>query len=256
MNILVCIKQVLDPETNLVVDSNGKWVNPTHAPRYQMNRFDEYAVELAVQIKETLAGTHVAVVTVGPESARTILERALGMGADEAVHVLAENDSPLPPKTVAEWIAEHARTKLYDLILTGAMSEDLMQGQVGPMLASIMDYPWATAVMEAELSNGEVRVSRELEGGVRHNLVLTLPALLAVQSGINQPRYPTLSNLLRAKKQEVPVIDSNSLETSPPRLEILSASLPGQIRDGIMLDGNPSQSADKLISILKDKALI
>jgi electron transfer flavoprotein beta subunit len=256
VNILVCIKQVLDPETNLVVGADGTWVEPTHAPRYQMNRFDEYAVELAVQLKEKHPGTHVDVITVGPESARTILERALGMGADNAFHILADDVPPLPPKNVAEWIAGHARTKQYDLILTGAMSEDLMQGQVGPVLASVLDYPWATAVLEANLSDGKVRVSRELEGGVRHNLVLTLPALLAVQSGINQPRYPTLSNLLRAKKQEVPIIDSNSLEASPSGVEITSATLPGQIRDGIMLEGDPAQSADKLVTILKDKALI
>jgi electron transfer flavoprotein beta subunit len=221
-----------------------------------MNRFDEYAVESAVQIKDTLAETKVDVITVGPESARTILERALGMGADDAVHILADDVPPLPPTTVAKWIAEYARTKQYDLIITGAMSEDLMQGQVGPILASMLDLTWATAVMDVELSNGKARVSRELEGGVRHNLTLTLPSLLAVQSGINQPRYPTLSNLLRAKKQEIPVIDSKSLETLPSGVEIANASLPGQIRDGIMLEGDSSQSADKLVAILKEKALI
>lgn len=257
MNILVCIKQVLEPETNLVVDSSGRWVVPTHAPRYQLNRFDEYAVELAVQIKEKHAGARVDVITVGPASAKTILERALGMGADDAVHILVDDVSPpLPPRTIAEWIAEHSRNKNYDLILTGAMSEDLMQGQVGPMIAMALEYPWATAAIETDIHDGEIKVARELEGGVRHNLVLRLPALLAVQSGINKPRYPTLSGLLRAKKHEIMKLDSSTLPVSPPALEIVTASLPGQIRNGVMLEGDPAQLADKLVSILKDKALI
>ena len=253
MDILVCVKQVLDPETVLQVDETGQWVTTPYEPRYQMNRFDEYAVEEAVRFKEQI-GARVDVVSMGPERVLAVLQRAMGMGCGRAVHIPAD-DGFLPALTVASGIAAYAGDKEYDLILTGVMSEDVMQGQVGPMTAALLGRPWATSViaLEAE-SGGGIRVEREIEAGRREILLMKTPAVLALQSGINKPRYPTLSGLLRAKKEKPEVF----LPEEPwknGRESIVRAGAPERSRFGVRLEGGSRDKAAELIRILEEKML-
>ena len=258
MKILVCIKQVLDPETPVRLDERGHVVRPEGDLKYWMNRADEFAIEEAVLIKETGLGKTVDALTVGPGHAAQVLERAMGMGADNGVHILLPEKDFLSPFHIASYIAAYILDKDYDLILTGVMGEDHMQGQVGAMLAELLGFPCATSVIFEKISDerGSVYVEREIEGGFRAALELDLPALLTVQTGINKPRYPTLSNLLRAKKQQALVVESHTLQAARDREEIVQASYPGKSRAGLMLEGSGKDKAVRLLEILEKEALI
>jgi len=258
MKILVCIKQVPDPEMPVRVDEQGRVVRPEGDLKYWMNRADEFAVEEAILIKEAGFGTTVDALTVGPGHAAQVLERAMGMGADNGVHILLQEEDFLSPLNTASYIAAYALNKGYDLILTGVMGEDHMQGQVGAMLAELLSFPCATSVIFEKIRDerGAVYVEREIEGGLRATLELDLPAVLTVQTGINKPRYPTLSNLLRAKKQKALVVESHILGTAKDREKVVRASYPGKSRAGLMLEGSGKDKAVRLLEILEKEALI
>lgn len=256
MNILVCIKQVFDPELPVEANELDGSLLRRGQPRFQMNRYDEFAVEAAVVLKKAFKDVSVDVLTVGLASARTVLERAIGMGCDEGVHIVVTTPDALDGFATASLIAQYAKNKSYDLVLCGIMSEDQMRAQVGPMLAEILALPCATAVIDLSLNDDKstVLVQRETEGGVRDGLEIILPAVLTVQSGINKPRYPSLSNLLRAKTQEIKTIEPGL--PSILRENISSYSVPGRTRQGLVLKGDVASKADQLAAILRDKALI
>ncbi|MCP4669255.1 MAG: electron transfer flavoprotein subunit beta/FixA family protein, partial [Deltaproteobacteria bacterium] len=245
MKILVCIKQVPESEAAISPDEKTGWVRQEGHQSYRMNNPDLFAVEEAVMIKEALPDTVVDALTVGPERAFQVLERAMGMGADRGVHILAPEEAYLSPLTIANWIAAHALDKDYDLILAGVMAEDDMQGQVGPLAAELLSLPCATSVIFKEIlpEKGTVFVEREIEGGQRDMLELDLPALLTIQTGINMPRYPSLSNLLRAKKQKALVIHPDRLPEPEDREKILRARYPLKSRAGKVLQGDPKEKA-------------
>jgi electron transfer flavoprotein beta subunit len=256
IRLLVAIKQVLEPETRLQVDDSGRAAGPDGPATYWLNRLDEFALEAAVRIKESRPGVEMDAATVGPARAAKVLERAVGMGADRAIHVLTADD---PGTTViAAALAGLAQNRNYDLILTGAMSEDQMNGQVGPALAALLDLPWATLVMALDLlpAGREIIVEREIEGGRRHRLALDLPALITVQSGINKPRYPSLSNVLRAKKTPPETILSEKLIDRTEPTETLSLTPPARKRAGQVLAGDTRAKAEQLRKILADKGFL
>lgn len=258
MKLLVCIKQVLDSNIPLRIDEGSGRVIPEGPSRYWMNHADEFAVEEAVRIKESLPGTVLDVLTVGPDRTTQVLERAIGMGADTAVHVHAPEDASLTPLTIATWIGAFARNRGYDLILTGIMAEDDMQGQVGPLLAEYLEMPCATGVIFETVypSKGVVYVEREIENARRYMLELDLPAVLTVQTGINHPRYPTLSNLIRARKDKPFRLDSAELASLGVREKILRVHTPGKSREGLLLQGDRREKAGQLLEILKREGLL
>ena len=258
MNILVCIKQVRDPERSFVLDDEQLWIREDQNVSYVMSPYDEYALEEALRIKEALLGTVVDVITVGPERASEVIRRALGMGADNGIHTLTSSTGFQGPFAVASAIAKSVSQKKYDLYLTGVMSADLNQALVGPMLAELMSLPIATAVVERRLSEDlrTVTVQRELEGGLRGILEMSLPAVLTIQSGINTPRYPTLSNMLRAKKQPLEIIDLKNQPTNGSRQELIRLRSPEKTRQGLLLEGTQREKARQLIEILQAKALL
>jgi electron transfer flavoprotein alpha/beta subunit len=163
MKILVCVKQVLDPDGPISIDGSGRTLEAAPDGLFRMNRFDEFALEAALQIRDEFPGTRIDAVTAGPARAARTVRRALETGADEGIHLLLEDDGCRTPFETASIIGAFARDRRYDLILTGVMAEDDMQAQVGPMLAEILGYPWATAVMaliltaELEFSPGRGR---------------------------------------------------------------------------------------------------
>lgn len=254
MRILVAVKQIMAPETRRRIDAAGRRVVPDGPVTYWLNRFDEFAVEAAIGLKESRPGVEVDAATVGPARAAQVLERAVGMGADRGRHLLSETDWDLPPWAVARHLAALAGD--YDLVICGAMSEDEMNGQTGPMLARLLGRPWATYVMALEVSiDGRViSVEREIEGGRRDCLELDLPALITVQSGLNRPRYPSLSNVLRAKAQPPEVIMVE--RPDGPREEVVAVSEPVKTRAALVLEGDTRAKAERLRDILKEKALI
>jgi electron transfer flavoprotein beta subunit len=256
MKILVCVKQVSDPETNYIVDEERGWIRPEGQVKYWMNHPDEFAVEEAVLIKESFPEVLIDVLTVGPERAAQILERAMGMGADNGIHIFASDEGYLSPLVIASWIAAYAKDMQYDLILTGVLAEDDMQGQVGPLLAELLSIPCATSVIFEEVHQHRktIYVEREIEGGQRDMVELVLPAVLTIQTGINKPRYPSLSNLLRAKKQKALVVDPDTFPSVTHRESVVKADYPRKSGSGIILEGDQKEKAVKLIQILKEKA--
>ncbi len=138
MNILVCVKQVPELEAAITIDPASQWVTVGGTSVFRMNRFDECAVEAAVQIKEQYAGTCIHILSVGPEGSETVIRRAIGMGADHGTHMVIDSDGFVDPSRLARWMATLTEAIEADMILCGAMSEDLMQGQVGPLLAEYL----------------------------------------------------------------------------------------------------------------------
>jgi len=258
MRILVCVKRVFEADSALSIEPDGR-VLPRGVPRYQMSRYDEFAVEEALRIKDGLPGVRVEALTVGPADASSVLVRAGGMGAEHGIHLLVrEDDDASRPDAVASWIAAASRGKGYQLILCGVMSEDSMQGQVGPMLAERLDWPCATAVVAVDLRPGgmTLEAAREIEGGWRERVELSLPAVLTVQSGVNQPRYPALSGLLRAKQRSWETIEAGALPAVAPTIERLGAARPERVRAGRVLEGAPRDKARALLGLLAERALL
>lgn len=257
MKILVCVKAV--PDAGLIVEPapEGLCVRVDPDQDLRMNRFDAYAVEAAMRLREAFPDVRVDALAVGPEAARKVVRRAMGMGADGGMHILADYETACDAGRVSALIAAAARERKDDLILCGVMSEDMMQFSTGPMLARRLSLAWSTAVVEADLypENRKIRVFRELEGGVRAELVLRLPALLTIQSGTHEPRYPSLSNLLRATDDRIQIIPAAELSPPPPLSRTIGYAYPEKKRAGRVLTGSTREKAEALIRILGEKGI-
>ena len=258
MKILVCIKQVPESENPILIDDGNDWIQTDEICEFKMNRLDEFAVEEAVLIKEAISDTKIDALSVGPDRATEVVKRSIGMGADAGIHIDTESEGYHSSFEIAAWIAEYARGEPYDLILTGAMSEDNMQGQVGPMIAKQLSRPCATAVIFEKIASDRatIYVEREIEGGHRDTLELPLPAVLTIQSGINTPRYPSLSNLLRANKLELEKIPTTDLPRLAAHENLVQMVYPQKTRAGMVLTGSGEDKANRLIRILRGKALL
>ena len=258
MKILVCIKQVPESENPILINDGSDWIQTDEISEFKMNRLDEFAVEEAVLIKAAFSDTKIDALSVGPDRATEAVKRSIGMGADAGIHINTESEGYHSSFEIAAWIAEYARGEPYDLILTGAMSEDNMQGQVGPMIAGQLSLPCATAVIFEKIASDRatIYVEREIEGGHRDTLELPLPAVLTIQSGINTPRYPSLSNLLRANKQELKSTKTADLVKLAARQNLVELVYPHKTRSGTVLNGTEAEKATQLIRILGERALL
>jgi electron transfer flavoprotein beta subunit len=258
MNILVCVKQVPDSEAIYTIDEASQWVRTGSGTEFKMNRYDECAVEEAVRIKETFPDISIDVLSIGPSRVETVIRRAIGMGGDNGIHMVTGADEFCDPFTLATWIAAMARSSNYDLIFTGVMSEDMMQGQVGPLTAELLSLPCATAVVSQSLTleKNTLYVEREVEGGYRETVALKLPALLTIQTGINKPRYPSLSNLLRANQLSIKTIQTGEFDEPAKQQVVKQVKFPQNIRNGIFLKGSAEKKAEQLLKILDGRSLL
>jgi len=214
LKILVCVRAVPDLESFPAAEAPR--FPAIDGLRYRLNDFDLFALEEAARWREGI-GARVTVVTAGPARAEEQLRKAVALAGDEGYRLdLSEADDADPLRTAAA-LADFARPRGFGLILCGAMSEDRMRQAVGPMVAELLGLPSVSQVVRLELANNQATVERELEAGARERLALPLPCLLAVQTGINVPRYASLSDVLRVKKMELPVLPVNVLE-APARL--------------------------------------
>jgi electron transfer flavoprotein beta subunit len=250
MRILVLVKQTPDAEASISIAKDGMSLVVRESD-WRMNGFDEFAVEEALRIREALPGSAVEAVSVGPARVAAVLRRALAMGADEGIHVLYEEHSEAFPGAVASLLAAFARDRSYDLILAGVMSDDAMHAQTGPMVAELLDIPCATAVVAERLSpdSGRISVERELEGGLREGLEMPLPALITVQSGINRPRYPVLSHVLRSRLQPLLTVRADELPKPLQSETLLGIDWPVRSAKVLFLEGTPAKKAERLAGI-------
>jgi electron transfer flavoprotein beta subunit len=258
MRILVCIKQVLSKEEALEIDPSGRSVAAGRSPLLQLNTFDEYALEAALQIREGFPETGVDVLSVGPLRVEAVIRRGLGMGADRGIHLVTEEETAPDPFQVSSWIAACIKDRSYDLILTGFLAEDDLEGQVGPLIAELLSLPCSASVVALHLSPEErqAQVEREVEGGLREKWRLRLPAVLTIQSGSNKPRYPSLSHVLRARKQALECVPVSTLGAVEQRRTVVRYLYPEKVRAGLVLPGTPQEKAEQLTALFLEKGLL
>lgn len=256
MKLLVCIKQVPDMESHFKVNDSGDWFSDADLA-YRMNEYDEYAVEQAVQLREQLGdGAELTVLSIGPARVVETIKKALAMGCDRGVHIQDPEVFRKDPWQIASIIAEYARDKKFDLIFTGMQSQDRGSAQVGVTIAELLGYASASTLVSFEYADGAVKGKRELEGGIKAVVRMRLPALVTCQLGLNVPRYPTLPNIMKAKKKEIEAISVGSILKQEPLSTSDKFYPPVKKGGGVVLEGDVADLADKLISILKEKTTV
>lgn len=256
MKILVCVKQVPDMESRFKPNAEGIWFED-EGIAFKMNEYDEYAVEEAIRLKEKLSmQPDITVLSIGPHRVLEVIKKALAMGADRGVHIEDAKYYQKDPWQIASIIANFARDKNFDLIWTGMQSQDRGSGQVGVILSELLGYACVTTIVNFEFSDGVCKVRRELEGGIKAVVEIKLPALLTCQLGLNTPRYPTLPNIMKAKKKEILTINVHDLLKEEPLSVTEKIYPPVKKGTGIILEGDVAETADKLIKILKEKTTV
>jgi electron transfer flavoprotein beta subunit len=250
MKIAVCIKQVVTREWQLRVNEPKTWIRDQDAS-FELNEPDAYALEEALRLKEKHGG-EVIVCSAGPARATQVIREALARGGDRAVHVESDALATADANAVADALAEAIKAEGVDLVLTGLQSDDQGFGQVGVILAEKLGMPHATIIMEVQKSETGLRVKRELEGGWFQWVALPLPALLTIQSGINQLRYATLKGIMAAKKKEIKKVALAA--AAPPAHRITSIYFPEKGKKTQMLPGAPAEAAKELVKRLRDEA--
>ncbi len=232
MKILVPVKRVVDFNVRIRVKSDGSGVELANV-KMSMNPFDEIAVEEAVRLKERGAATEIVVVSIGPSKSQDVLRTALAIGADRAI--LIETDQPVEPLAVAKLLKSVVDAEAPELVIMGKQAIDDDSNQTGQMLAALLGWGQATFASKIELSEGATTVTREVDGGLE-TLRLKLPAVITTDLRLNEPRYPSLPNIMKAKKKPLDVKKPEDLGVDiAARLEVLKTTEPPARTAGVMV---------------------
>lgn len=254
MKLLVCIKQVPDMESKFKIDADGVWYDRSDLA-WRMNEYDEYGIEQAVQLKEQ-TGADLTVLCIGPDQVKETMKKALAMGCDRGVHLADDSSCLREPLEIASMITAFARDKEFDLVFTGMQSQDRGSGQVGVMVAEMLAIPAVTTIVDFVFENDKITLKRELEGGVKAKVETSLPALVTCQLGLNTPRYPTLPNIMKAKKKELLTIAAKELLKVSGLQKTVKMVFPEKTKRGLFLEGEVADIADQLIKALKEKTSV
>jgi electron transfer flavoprotein beta subunit len=233
MKVLVPVKRVIDYNVKVRVKPDQTGVDLANV-KMSMNPFDEISVEEAVRLKEAGTATEIVVVSIGPQQAQETLRTALAMGADRGI--LIKTDAAVEPLAVAKLLAKVVADEKPDLVLTGKQAIDDDSNQTGQMLAALLDWPQGTFAYKIEKDGGALKVTREVDGGLQ-TVKLALPAVVTVDLRLNEPRYASLPNIMKAKKKEI-------AEKSPadygvditPRLSVVKVTEPPARGGGIKVE--------------------
>lgn len=256
MDILVCVKRVPDTSTNEIeVNDAGTDIERDDLV-YSINEWDNYAVEEALQIVDRVGGS-VTVAAVGDEESDEVLRRAMAMGVENAMLLSGDAFAGLDGRGVATVLQAAAKTKGFDLILTGAQADDGC-AQVGGMLAAMLDQPFASLVNMIEVeSDKTLKIGREVEGGEQEISRIELPCVLSIQTGINEPRYVGVRGIRKVASVEIPTMDAAALgltaEALAPQVERLDYFTPEMGAGAEMFEGSTEEMIAKLIEMLKAK---
>lgn len=262
MDIIVCVKHVPETaEADIKIASTGKTIEKTGLV-FDINEWDDYAVEEAVRIKEKFGGT-VTVITVGSEDADSTLRKCLARGADKAIRLTDPKFEGSDGYVIAKILHKAIKDLPFDLIFTGAQAGDDGYAMVGPILAEFLGIPHATMVKKIELKNGIARVNRELEGGLEEIVEVKLPAVLTIQTGINEPRYVSIMGIRKAMKKEIKVLglaelglNENEVGEAGSWIKIEKMYVPPVEKQAEFLKGTPEEIASKIAEILKARGLV
>jgi electron transfer flavoprotein beta subunit len=259
MEILVCVKRVPDTaENEIEVNSDGSDIERDDLV-YSVNEWDNYAVEEAIQIVDK-AGGAVTVVSLGDEESEEVVRREMAMGANNGILVSDDAFEGSDGKAVAAILKAVVEKGNYDLILTGAQADD-GAGQIGGMLAAMLDVPYASVVNSIEvLSDSQLKVGREIEGGNQEMSEITLPCVLSIQTGINEPRYVGIRGIRKVASVDIPVwgaadlgIDPANAGESGAKVKRIDYFVPDLGEGAEILEGSSEEIAEKLIDLLKAK---
>jgi electron transfer flavoprotein beta subunit len=256
MRIAVCIKQVPTREWQPRIDDAKTWIREADAS-FEMNEPDAYALEEALRLKEKHGG-EVVVCSAGPARVAQVIREALARGADRAIHVEDDALASADAFVTSAALAEAMKAEAFDLILTGLQSDDQGFAQVGVILAEKLGLPHATIIMEVQVGDSgaarSIRCKRELEGGWFQWVSMPLPAVLTIQSGINQLRYATLKGIMAAKKKEIRKAAVPA--GSEGRQKIVALYAPEKSKKTQLIGGSPAEAARELVRKLRDEARV
>lgn len=248
MKIIVAVKRTPDYNVRVHVKADGSGVDLANA-RMSINPFDEIAVEEAVRLKEAGIATEVIAVSIGPAKCQDTLRHALAMGADRGI--LVETGAEMQPLAVAKVLKALCTQENPALVFTGKQAIDDDAAQTGPMLAALLGWPQASFASKIEVSGPLVRVTREIDGGVE-TLEMALPALITADLRLNEPRYTSLPNIMKARKKPIDTVTPEALGVDvTPRLKTLTVALPPPRKTGVMV-----RDAGELVARLKAVGVI
>jgi electron transfer flavoprotein beta subunit len=252
VKIAVCVKQVPTREWQPRLTDDKTWIREQDAS-FEMNEPDAYALEEALRLREKHSG-EVVVCAAGPARVQQVIREALARGADRALHVEDDRLAAADASVTADALAAAMADERFDLVLTGLQSDDLGQAQTGVVLAERLGIPHSTIIMEVQVDGPSLRVKRELEGGWFQWIAMPLPALLTIQSGINQLRYATLKGIMAAKKKEIKkVAMSPDLQ---PSQKVLSLAAPARAKQTHLISGSAGEAAKELVRVLREEARV
>jgi electron transfer flavoprotein beta subunit len=252
VKIAVCLKQVPTRDWQPRLDEAKTWVREQDAT-FEMNEPDAYALEESLRLKEKHGG-EVVVCSAGPARVAQVLREALARGADRAIHVQSDALSGADAFVIATALADAVRSEQFDLVLTGLQSDDQGFGQTGVILAEQLDLPHATIVMDVQAAPPALKVKRELEGGWFQWVSMPLPAVLTIQSGINQLRYATLKGIMAAKKKEIKAVTPAALPAA--KIKIAALYAPEKTKKTRLVEGAPAAAAKELVRLLREEARV
>jgi len=248
MKVLVAVKRVVDYNVKVRPKADGAGVDLNNV-KMSINPFCEIAVEEAVRLKEKGDVTEIVAVSVGPQQAQEQLRTALALGADRAI--LIQSDADLEPLAVAKCLKVVCEQESPDLVLMGKQSIDGDNNQTGQMLGALTGYPQGTFASQLTLSAGKAEVTREIDGGLQ-TLGLSLPAIVTTDLRLNEPRYASLPNIMKAKKKPLDTTTPEALGVdTAPRVTLLNVEAPAQRAAGIKV-----ASVDELLDKLKNEAKV
>jgi electron transfer flavoprotein beta subunit len=247
MNILVCISRVPDTATRILVGPGGKSID-TQGVKYVVNPYDEYAIEEGLRLREKNGGSVTAVV-VGTEAAKDVLRTALAMGVDKAVLVKGEevDDSFY----VASNLAEYAKNNNFDLILMGRQSVDYDSRYMASAVAELLGMPSVSVVSKLNIEDTKLTAEKDIEGG-KEVVEATLPCIISCQKGLNDPRYPKLPDIMKAKSKPIEEIEPTAVDKT---ISVLEMSIPSKQRMGKIL-GSEDSDIDELVKLLHEEAKV
>ncbi len=248
MNTIVCIKRVPDSATRVRIAPDGKSLDPGGV-KFVLNPYDEFALEEAIRLKEAAGEGTVTAIALGPAEAAETLRTALAMGADEAV--LLESEGSHDGLAVARALADEVGGRAFDLLLFGKQAIDDDNMQVPQMVAELLELPCVTVVVGLEVDGARAVAHREVEGG--HEVVeFPLPAVVAAQKGLNEPRYPNLKGIMAAKRKP---LEQKPVELAPPKLELVSLQEPPPPQAGQIVGEGP-EAVPELVRKLREEAKV
>ncbi len=262
MDVIVCVKHVPETaEAEIKIDATEKSIEKSGLV-FDINEWDDYALEEAVQIKEKHGGT-VTAITIGPEDADSTLRKCLARGADNAIRLTDPKFEGSDSYAIAKILHKAVKDLPFNLLLTGALAGDDGYTATGPILATLLGISHVTMVKKIGLNGDLVKVNRELEGGLEERVEVKLPAVLTIQTGINEPRYVSIMGIRKAMQKEIKVLGlaeiglgENEVGEAGSWIRIKKMYVPPVEKLAEFLDGNPEEVAGKIADIIKARGLV